>query len=388
MTAASPLYGIFICAALVIAAVALLPFPAAAASDVSDISYWSYADYTRIVISLSDKVEFTKNRLSDPDRLYFDLQNSSVKQESKAVLPVGNGMLKSIRAAQFDKSTVRVVLDLQKIKDYSVSTIEDPVRIIIDVYGYATKPVSTKKKIVIDAGHGGHDPGAIGPNKLYEKDVVLDIALKLKKILSQNPDLEVYLTRDRDVYLKLEERTAIANSKKADLFLSIHANSSPKSATKGIETYFLNWTDDDEAMKVAARENRISVEKMRSMKKQMNVLDLMLDDLRRDNKREESLKLAHTIQQALVTGIDDNNPVVVDHGVKWALFYVLFRAKMPAVLAEVSFISNPVEERLLSRDGYRKDLAKSLADGITKYLAASSDQQNFASVRHSIDFRD
>src|ERR1700690_756054 len=158
--------------------------------DATDIRYWSYPDYTRVAVTLSDNPEFTKNRLSNPDRIYFDIKNSHIKKEVKTSLPVGNGMLKFIRASQFNDSTVRSVLDLEKVNDYKVIILEDPVRMIIDIYGNeAVSPVPAvssykKKRIVIGPGHGGHDPGAVGPNKLYEKDFVLDIALKLKKILS------------------------------------------------------------------------------------------------------------------------------------------------------------------------------------------------------------
>ena len=250
------------------------------------------------------------------------------------------------RTRQFNDSTVRVVLDLEKVKDCKIMNMEEPVRIMIDIYGNGTgAPVAPhqsealRKRIVIDPGHGGHDTGAIGPNGLYEKDVVLDIALKLKKVLSENPDYQVFLTRDTDVFIPLEQRTAIANSKHADLFVSIHANASPRREARGIETYFLNWTNDEETMKVAARENQISLKKMRSLKKDRDVLDVMLSDLARDNKRDESMALANYIQKTLVTGVRSDNPRLVNHGVKWALFYVLFGAQMPSVLVETSFIS-------------------------------------------------
>lgn len=362
--------------------VALSCFPSLSFSDtrvdVTDVSYWSYPDYTRIVITLSDSADFTKKRLSDPDRLYFDIKNSRIRHELKTILPVGNGMLKSIRAGQFDAGTVRVVLDLGKIKDYRI-TNQDPEKIIIDVYGNVV--FSTKKRIVIDPGHGGHDPGAVGPNKLCEKDVVLDVALKLKKVLSQDPSLEVYLTRDRDIFLKLDERTAIANSKNADLFVSIHANASTRRTAKGIETYLLNWTNDEEAMRVAARENQISLRKMKKMQKEMDVLDIIKSDLTRQYKRDESLQLANYIQRTMVSELNQGYEDIVDHGVKQALFYVLFGAQMPSVLVEVSFISNPEEERLLSTDDYRAGLAKSIAAGVQKYISASPEMQTVASIR-------
>ena len=351
--------------------------------DVTDIRYWSYPEYTRVVISLTDQVEFTQKRLSNPDRLYFDLRNSRITTEIKKNISVSNEMLKSVRAGQFDSSTVRVVLDLEKITDYKIVKLEGPVRIIIDIYGQVT--FSEKKRIVIDAGHGGHDPGAVGPKKLYEKDVVLDIALKLRELLAKNPNYEIFLTRDKDVFIPLEQRTAIANSKNADLFVSIHANASLSKAAKGIETYMLNWTNDEEAMKVAARENAISLKKMRQMnKKEMDILDIIKNDLSRENKRDESIKLAHYIQKNLVSDLHRDHNNVVDLGVKQALFYVLFGAKMPSVLVEVSFISNPLEEKLLSKDDYRGDLAKSISAGITKYMSKAPEGQTVAGIRKDV----
>ncbi|MBI5641452.1 MAG: N-acetylmuramoyl-L-alanine amidase [Nitrospirae bacterium] len=355
--------------------------------DVTDISFWSYPHYTRIVVSLSGKTLFVKKHLANPDRLYFDIKNSHIKKELKTNLAIGNDMLRSVRASQFDENTVRVVLDLEKIKDYNVIHLEEPDRIVIDVYGSSAE-VSTKKRIVIDAGHGGHDPGAVGPNRLFEKDIVLDIALKLKKILSADPGLEIYLTRETDVFLKLEERTAIANSKNADLFVSVHANASPRRDARGIETYLLNWTNDEEAMKVAARENQISLKKMKRMQGEMDVLGVILGDLKRDVKRDESIKLANYIQQMMINDLSKSYQNIVDHGVKQALFYVLFGAQMPSVLVEVSFISNPVEEKLLSKEKYRGSLAKSIASGIARYMSSSSDVQTVAGVRKSLDSRD
>ena len=381
-------YGIVPLALLFLLCILLaLPFPSVAEDkvDITDISYWSYADYTRVVITLSDSAEFTKRRLSNPDRLYFDIKNSRISKEIRTVLPVGNGMLKSVRAGQFNESTVRVVLDFEKINNYKI-ILEDPTKVIIDIYGDTV--VSSKKRIVIDPGHGGHDPGAMGPNKLCEKDVVLDVALKLKKILSEDPNFEVYLTRDRDVFLKLEERTAIANSKNADLFVSIHANASPRKDAKGIETYFLNWTDDMGSMKVAARENQISLKKMRSMKKEMDVLDIELADLKRDHKRDESNKLANYIQMTMTGEMNRNYSHITDLKVKWAMFYVLFGAQMPSVLVEVSFISNPLEEKLLSKNSYREDLARSIASGIKLYMLSSPETQTVAGIRKSVDPRD
>lgn len=366
-------------ALLFLAIVTLFPSFSSATDkiDVTDIRYWSYPDYTRVVISLTDNPDYIRNRLTKPDRLYFDIKNSRLKKELQKTISVGNGMLKTVRAGQFSDSIVRVVLDFDKMTNYKVLTMEDPIRLIIDIYG-EKQTASAKKRIVLDPGHGGHDPGAVGPKNLYEKDVVLDIALKLKKILASDPNLDIFLTRETDVFIPLEKRTAVAISKKADLFLSIHANASPRRDAKGIETYFLNWTNDEEAMKVAARENAISLKKMKKLNEGKDVLDVMLSDLRRDNKRDESLKLANFVQQNMVSSLNRSYSHIVDHGVKQALFYVLFGAQMPSVLVEVSFISNPLEEKLLSKDGYRLELAQSIATGITKYMTAVPDGQTIA----------
>lgn len=350
-----------------------------------DIHYLSSSDYTRVVIDLTEPVEFSRNRLSNPDRVYFDLKNAWIAKEIKASLPIGDGIVKTVRASQFNDDTVRIVFDIEEISDYKSFVIEDPAKLVIDLYGKSKKiekpdATSAKRKIVIDAGHGGHDPGAVGPRKVFEKDVVLDIALRLKKILTADPLNEVYLTRDKDVFIPLEERTAIANRKNADLFVSIHANSSLNKQARGIETYLLNWTDDEEAMKVAARENRISLKKMMAMNKQMDIVDVIKSDLMRENKRDESVKLANYIQKSLVSNLDRNYNSISDHGVKQALFYVLFGAKMPSVLVEVSFISNPDEENRLSQDSYRQEIAKSIATGLNKYITSTPMIQKVAKV--------
>lgn len=340
--------------------------------DVKGIRYWSSPDYTRVVVDLSGSIEFSTNRLSDPDRIYFDLKNSKLKKEIKTTLPVGDGMLKAVRAGQFDSNTVRVVLDLAKITDFYTFILDNPARLVIDVHGMGKvkrpEATVTKRRIVIDPGHGGHDPGAMGPSGLYEKDVVLDIAMKLKETLSADPLNEVFLTRETDRFIPLEERTAIANNKDADLFVSIHANANPVRRVKGIETYLLNWTSDEEAMRVAARENKISLKKMKEMHRQMDIVGMIKNDLLRQNKRDESIKLAHFIQRSMISTLNNDYKTRLDLGVKQALFYVLFGAKMPSVLVEVSFISNPQEEKLLAKESYRMQIAKAIAQGLNTYI--------------------
>lgn len=359
-------------------------------ADVKDIRQWSSKGYTRVAVDLSAPVEFSNKRISNPDRLYFDLKNTRISKEINTTLPVGDGILKTVRAGQFNPETVRVVLDLEEIKDFKVFMLDDPARLIIDVYGHKKK-AKTKETvpaittIVLDPGHGGHDPGAVGLSGLYEKDVVLDIALKLKKALSENQAFKVFLTREKDIFIPLEERTAFANSRNADLFISIHANASPNRSARGIETYLLNWTNDEESIRVSARENAISIKKMKAqMNKFKSAVSVILGDLMRDNKRDESIKLANYIQNSIVSELGEKYSEVRNHGVKNALFYVLFGAKMPSVLAEVSFISNPVEEKLLSKEDYKAHIAKAMADGVNTYAAAMPSEQKVAGLEISV----
>ncbi|MFN3396789.1 MAG: N-acetylmuramoyl-L-alanine amidase [Thermodesulfovibrionales bacterium] len=359
----------------------ILPYPSHALdkATVKDIRYWSSPAQTRVVVDLSRPVDYKANRPSNPDRLYFDLSGALIPSEIKKNLPVEDGILRSIRAGQFNNDTVRVVLDLDRIESYNVFFFDDPARLIIDINAKRLDVIITKRIIVIDPGHGGHDPGAIGPTGLKEKDVVLDIALKLRNILSSDPALEVHMTRDRDIFIPLEERTAIARKKEADLFLSIHANASPNRAARGVETYLLNWTNDEEAIRVAARENYISMKRMKEkMAAYRNDVERILNDLSRDYKRDESLKLAHLVQNSITSDIGKEHKRKINLGVKQALFYVLVGASMPSILAEVSFISNPEEERLLSREDYRFIIANSIARGIRTYLNSQPPVQRVA----------
>ena len=345
---------------------------------VKGFRYWANDKYTRVVVDLSGPVKFTHNILSNPDRLYFDLANCSLLNNTIPSLPIENGILKEVRAGQFKHDTVRVVLDLQEIDNFTAFLLEGPHRLVIDVFGKRNNKPGTGRKdeerfqgiirVIIDPGHGGEDPGAIGPRGLLEKDVVLKVAKQLGGLLKEKYGMEVIFTRDTDVFIPLEERTAVANSKKGDIFISLHANASKRRDVRGIETYFLNWTTDNEAMRVAARENAVS---LRKMQQAQNALQMILLDLERENKKDESMKLAYTIQNRLVGVLGTDYPEVVDLGVKYALFYVLVGAEMPSVLVEVSFISNYEEERRLSDNGYREKIAEAIAEGIRKYAVPS-----------------
>ena len=342
----------------------------------------SYKNYSRIVIDMDRSVEYTQNRLSNPDRLYFDLKKCMLPRKVVSSIKIDDGILRTVRIAQFDKHTVRVVLESPKAQNFYAFMLENPNRLVIDVYdGNNASPAYNKKKegirpdigaikkIIIDPGHGGDDPGAIGPSGIEEKDIVLSVGKKLGDILRSKYDAEVIFTRDKDIFIPLNERTEMANSNKADLFISIHANASRRKDTRGIETYFLNWTDDREAMKVAARENKISLRKMKNTR---GDLQFILHDLARKNKNEESMKLASSIQNALVSTLKEDYSRIHDLGVKYALFYVLVGAEMPSILVEISFISNKEEEKRLSKEEYKTKIAEAIASGINSYITQST----------------
>jgi N-acetylmuramoyl-L-alanine amidase len=216
------------------------------------------------------------------------------------------------------------------------------------------------RRIVIDAGHGGHDPGTIGPRGLQEKDVVLDVALRLERLVRQELGTEVILTRSSDVFIPLEERTAIANSKGADLFVSIHANASRSASARGIETYFLNFAKTPHAEAVAARENAISTATMKDLQNLVKAITL-------NSKIDESRDLAAEVQESMVSAVREKHPVP-DRGVHSAPFYVLIGANMPAILAELAFVSHPEDEKRLRTPEYREVLARSLLRGLRSYL--------------------
>jgi N-acetylmuramoyl-L-alanine amidase len=215
-------------------------------------------------------------------------------------------------------------------------------------------------KIVIDPGHGGHDTGTIGPTGLEEKDVVLDVALRLAKILREEASSDVILTRSTDVFIPLEERTAIANEKGADLFISIHANSSRERAARGIETYYMNFTSDPGALEVAARENATSQESVHELRDLIKKIALT-------EKVEESHEFAMQVQRAVFGRLEKATGSQKNRGVKKAPFVVLIGANMPSILTEISFLSNPRDERLLRRPDYREKIAEAIARGILDY---------------------
>jgi N-acetylmuramoyl-L-alanine amidase len=367
--------------------------------SVRDIRYWSNPTYTRVVIDVEGAVQYRFGRLSNPDRLYVDLLGAQLDPQLQGrPVAVSDRYVQAVRGAQNQAGVVRVVLDLKTARDFNIFTIADPFRLIVDIKGAGnsmavqspppppsprqqaatpeqtrprTDPVVAPKQptvgtdprwhVVIDAGHGGKDPGAIGPSGLMEKDVVLDIARRLRDLIQQELRGRVTLTRETDTFIPLEARTAIANAKGADLFVSIHANSAERQEANGIETYFLDLGSDEQSMRVAARENATTVSKVSDLQR-------ILRDLQMTSKRNESSLLAGSVQQALVQA-PKGGKNGRDLGVKHAPFVVLMGAEMPSILVETGFISNPGEERKLADPKHRAQAARAIFEGIKDYLA-------------------
>jgi len=373
------------------------------------IRYWSGSKYTRIVLDLTAPVATKPHYLKGENpRLYFDLLYTELSPHLQNTIPIGNGLVDKIRVSKFDFQRARVVIDLDKVAEYNLTTLEDPHRIVIDIIGVPIYPqiTSTKtnqrnsgaddsiasildtaadrqvvihvpqkkrdegiKLIVVDAGHGGKDPGAIGPHKVYEKNVVLKMAKFLASELRKQLGVKVLLTRSDDRYLKLRERTEYANRVGADLFISLHANATSNGKAYGVETYFLNLSKNNQAAEVAARENGTTLQEVGN-------LEAILFDLMANAKINESSRLAAEVQQALVSGLRFKYSNIKDHGVKQGPFHVLLGATMPSVLVEAGFVSNRREEKRLNSSKYQKQVAIAIVKGVKHYVATIDQGHN------------
>lgn len=383
------------------------PAPAISRSDslvnVSKVLHWSNKNYTRIAVYLGDKTEFkygllpADDKAQKPRRLYIDIQNARLDASLKDAIPIADGLLQQARAGQFDANTVRIVLDMGSVGDYKVFPLVSPFRIIVDVYGQdapaladATGPAVeapppantpeirpiakgaakvpftqqlglTVKRVVIDAGHGGKDPGAIGYKKLQEKEVTLRIAKALAAKIRKELKIDAVLTRDDDTFIHLEGRPGIAKAERGDLFISIHCNSAPTKHAYGIETYHLDFTSDRAAIAVAARENA-------SSERGVSEQEAILHDLVLTSKRNDSIQLARAVQGSLVGSLSKRYDNVRDLGVKGAPFVVLIGANIPAILIETGFVSNPREAQRLRDPKYLDHLTDSVVAGLDKYI--------------------
>jgi len=368
------------------------------ATTVTGLRYWSNPTYTRVVIDASRETSFTHRLLkkdpaiNKPQRLYVDLRNSIRGKNIEKFTPINDNLLRDVRAGQYTPNVVRVVVDIKSIKTYKIFSLKHPFRVVLDMSGDSmvagstaraqnkatattgkkpTKGVSAKQPqrdrplIVVDPGHGGHDFGSSGYlKKVYEKDITLQIAKLLAKKIRKKLPYEVLMTRNSDSYLTLEERTAIANTKNADLFISIHTNDSGNQSTYGIETYVLNLATDNSEITVAARENATST-------KNISDLQTILTDIMQNTKIDESSLLASYIQGSSCNYLTPRFTHIKNRGVKKAPFYVLLGARMPAILIETSFISNPRECKRLVNASYQEHLCEGIVNGIRRYVEKS-----------------
>ena len=506
----------------------------AAMPTVNGIRYWTTPDYTRVAIDLDDEVKYEAGRIPKPDRIFFDLHNAKLASTLVGkTFEVGDGFLRTVRVAPYQKDVVRIVLNVEDVADYSAFLLPNPYRLIIDIHGkkpgrsvaaagsepnppvfdnretaeakvpeppkaaaksstkksaetqttqsetkrpetaqksdgnvavwqpaadnnavkktaeqlrveaadyerkykeakeegkplpkpdtdiainkssvkataqpttkptyQSVEPKSTKtkkaktattevaeiheaapmssgdrsliralglkiNKIVVDAGHGGHDTGTVGPDGLMEKDLVLDVAQRLGKLLETRLGADVIYTREDDTFIPLETRTAIANQNQADLFISVHANSSRDASARGVETYYLNFTSDPSALDVAARENAVSQNSIHELQDLVKKITLK-------DKIEESRELASDVDSSLALGLSSKSAAMRNRGVKKAPFIVLIGANMPSILTEISFLSNPGDEKRLKTPEYRQRIAESLYKGISKYVSSLS----------------
>ena len=367
--------------------------PVAADSTIRAVHREVLPEVVRVTIELDREVPFYQERLDGPARLFFDLKSTrTIPALVDATFRYDSDVIRHIRLGRHPNNTTRIVLDLDGVGRYSVFTLYNPYRIVIDSERAAPaasaapvasvapitpgRPITPSanwsgkfsvarqlglgvSRIVIDAGHGGHDPGA-SAFSISESELVLDVALRLENLLLRQPGMEVVMTRRTNAYLSLEERTEIANRDSADLFLSIHANASANDTARGVETYFLNFSLNPQAEAVAARENAASGRTMNSLPGIIKAITL-------NSKLNESSDFAASIQRALVRGMRPGNNAIKDLGVKQAPFMVLIGAAMPSVLAEISFVTNFQEARLLKTSAYRQRIAESLLAGILRY---------------------
>jgi len=360
-------------------------------AEIVGLRYWSNPNYTRVVIDADNEVSYAHRLLkkdtsiNKPQRLYVDLNNSRLGKDIKKHILIDDNLLMDTRAGQFSSNQVRVVVDIKSFKTYKIFSLKNPFRIVIDVWGKDPRPtpsvVITDKKgdkipagalakqlslgvrrIVIDPGHGGRDYGAPGYLKgVYEKNISLKVARRLANKIRKKLNCEVIITRNSDRNLSLEERTAIANTKNADLFISIHTNASRDRRAYGIETFFLNLATDNDAILVAARENATST-------KNISDLQSILSDLMQNAKINESSRLAGHVQGSLKDHLRKYYSRIKSKGVKQAPFYVLLGAQMPAILIETSFISNSRECKRLVNQKYQDRMCDAIVRGIQAYI--------------------
>lgn len=341
----------------------------------------------RLVLDLDRRTRVKKHFVPKPNGVIAEIPNATLSKSAQTKL-AGGSIAKPFVITQVSSHSVAVSLPNGSFQRYHVLSLTNPPRLVVDVVP-STQPSVTQpteaadpslpvtppsqpvppptksfRTIVIDPGHGGRDPGARGLRGTEEKDITLKVGLKLRDLLSRQPGVRVMMTRDRDVFVELEDRAKYANNLEADLFVSIHVNSHPQRTVKGIEIYHFGEAKDQRALEVAARENGTPLSSTGIG------WEYLVADLLTTKKIEESLELAWTTKEAMVAHMNGHY-ATVDHGVKTAPFYVLRFTSMPSILAEIAYVSNPSEEGLLRTDTFVSRVAESLNDGVKAFLGSA-----------------
>jgi len=354
--------------------------------DVSEVRFWSYPDYTRVVVELTDpvpeelEVEHLPAAGARPERLYVDLRRVWVGRRFVEGLPVRDGLLRAVRLGQNTLRRTRLVIDLEHYERHRLLVLQSPPRVVVDVYGERARPEELRwparagvgepfrrlptsvreiDTVVVDPGHGGRDPGAIGVGGLREKDVNLRLAHRLRERLEAR-GFDVVLTRSDDRTLSLEERTAIAESARADLFVSLHANASRRHGSRGFEVYYLDESHERHSLRVAARENGVP-------RSEMDSLQRTLARLRISEMSRHAGRLASLVHDSIMPAMAVQHRGFEDLGVKQGPFYVLFLSSIPAILVEAGFVTNGGDAELLRDDSFLDTLAERMAAGLARY---------------------
>ncbi len=356
-------------------------------ADVLDVRHWSYPDYTRVVIELSKPIETQVRHLAPnpaakkSERLYLDLPGIWVGRDYKSGIPVGDGLLRSVRLGQNTLRTARVVIDVEQYDRHRLLFLTHPDRLVIDVYGRREAagrravpgdprdgrlPTDARsvRTVIVDPGHGGADPGAIGVGGLREKDVTLRLS-KLLIAKLRAAGFEVVTTRENDRSVSLEERTAIAEASEGDVFVSLHANAAPRRTVQGIETFYPDANHERHSLRVAMRENGVS-------RDQLDELQRTLAKLRIGEISPYSQRLASLVQDQLAQALPSRYGKIQDLGAKKGPFYVLFLSDMPAILIEAGFVTNKSDAKRLRNGDFLDSVATQISTGLERYRDGGS----------------
>ncbi|PYM72440.1 MAG: hypothetical protein DME10_12540 [Candidatus Rokuibacteriota bacterium] len=334
-----------------------------------ELRYRSYPSFTRIVVEAGAELSY----LVAPGQKEIRVRLSSLAVPALRVEEIDDGLVKEVRLESTGPDALLKIVLEGRAADVKTASLQDPFRVVVDIYRPKESAsqgapktnggVTPLQLIVMDAGHGGHDSGAVGPTGVMEKDVVLDVTRRAARMVEEGLGIKVALSRSTDVFVPLRERTNFANKRRADLFVSIHANAHPRSVSEGVEVYFLSSeATDNESRQTAAIENGVVELENPQSRQKTDMLKSILWDMAQSEFQQESSFLAETVLDSTTRSLR-----LVNRGVKQAGFYVLGGAAMPAILIEIGFLTNPREERKLASPEHREALAKAIYAGLAEY---------------------